>query len=198
MIGAARRAGSHVRALYRPGSEPSDPGPGLDVIVGQLTDPLDVRKVLEGTHGAVLVFGPRLGRGRHPAPFCADATQGIVAAMRALGIPRLVCQTGAMAGGDTPNWSWAVHRFVRRYRRTYPDVDRDRDAQEVAVKESGLDWTLVKPFRISGASPKGRVRVAPAIRIGMFTSVRRADLAKFLVDEVADGRYHRQAVYVVT
>lgn len=51
---------------------------------------------------------------------------------------------------------------------------------------------------ISAALKKGlRVRAAPAIRIGRFTSVRRADLAQFPVDEVTAGRWHRQAVRVV-
>ena len=198
VIAAALRKGLRVRALYRPGSEPTSVATGLEVVSGQLSETAAVRRTLEETSGAVLVFGPRLGRGRNPEPFCASATATIIAEMRALGIGRLVCQTGAMAGGDTPNWSRAVRRFVRRYRRLYPAIDADRDRQEATVKSSGLDWTIAKPFRISRARGKGHVRVAPAIRISAFTSVRRADLAEFLVDELRDGRFHRQAVYVVT
>ncbi len=198
VIAEALKKGLLVRALYRPGSEPNLPLAGLEIITGQLTSADDVRRVLEGTDGAILAFGPRLKRGAKADVFCAAATENVITKMRSLGIERLVCQTGAMAGGDTPNWSPFVRRFVRSYRRNFPEVDADRDAQEAAVKASGLDWTVAKPFRISGARGKGRVRVAPAIRIGMFTSVRRADLAQFLVDEVTAGRWHSQAVYVVT
>jgi uncharacterized protein YbjT (DUF2867 family) len=198
LIAAALREGLLVRALYRPGSEPKPPSPGLEIVTGQLTSAESVERTLAGTDGAVLVFGPRLKRGAKADVFCAAATANVIAGMKALGIERLVCQTGAMAGGDTPNWSPFVRRFVRSYRRNFPDVDTDRDAQEAAVKASGLDWTVAKPFRISGARPKGHVRAAPAFHIGMFTSVRRADLAQFLVDEVRAGRWHRQAVYVVT
>ncbi len=198
VIGVALRKGLRVRALYRPGSEPTSVASGLEVISGQLRETAAVRRTLEGTSGAVLVFGPRLGRGRNPEPFCASATATIVAEMKALGIERLVCQTGAMAGGDTPNWSRAVRRFVRRNRRRYPAIDAERDRQEAAVKSSGLDWTVAKPFRISRARGKGHVRAAPAIRISVFTSVRRADLAEFHVDELTDRRFHHQAVYVVT
>ncbi len=198
LIGAALKSGLLVRALYRPGSEPHDAPPGLDIITGQLTAAGDVRRTLEGTNGAVCVFGPRLGRHHHPEVFCAAATANIIAEMKHIGIERLVCQTGAMAGGDTPNWSRAVRSFVRHYRKKFPAIDADRDAQEKVVRDSGLDWTLAKPFRISGARGKGRVRAAPAIHIGMFTSVRRADLAEFLVHELNAGRFHRQAIYVVT
>jgi len=198
LISVALRKGLRVKALYRPGSEPHEKPTGLETVNGQLTEPTDIRRTLEGTDGAILVFGPRLGRGKNPQPFCADATAKIIAEMKRLGVERIIVQTGAMAGGDTPNWSWFVKRFVRTYRRNYPEINKDRDAQEVVTKESGLDWTLAKPFRISGARGKGSAHVAPAIRINAFTSIRRTDLAEFLVNEVTEGRFHRQAVYIVT
>lgn len=198
LISAALTKGLRVRALYRPGSEPRERPAGLDVLTGQLTNAEDVRRTLEGTDGAVLVFGPRLARKVKGDVFCAAATANVIAGMKELGIPRIVCQTGAMAGGDSPNWSWFVRSFVRRYRRNFPEVDKDRDAQEAAVRGSGLDWTLVKPFRISGGKPRGQVRAAPSLRISFLTHTVRADLAAFLVDEVRGGRWHRQAVYALS
>lgn len=201
LIAAALKRGLGVQALYRPGSEPLD-RQSHRVLTGQLENAADVRATLEGTEGAVLVFGPRLGGlfrkpPAPPQPFCAPATSNIIAQMKELGVRRLVCQTGAMAGDGKLNWSWLVSRFVKSYRRQYPAIAADRDAQEDVVRSSGLDWTLVKPFRISGARGKGRPRVGPAIHIGALTSIPRVDLAEFLVDEVTSGRFHEQAVYVV-
>ena len=198
VVRVALAKGFGVRALYRPGSEPKEALSGLEAITGHLTEPKDIRRTLEGTVGAIIVFGPRLGKRNNPQPFCADATKSIVEEMKKLGVQRLIVQTGAMAGGDTPNWSRGVRWFVGRYRKNYPEINRDRDAQEIVTKESDLDWTLVRPFRISGAHGKGHARVAPNIRIGMFTSIRRTDLAEFHVNEIANGRFHRQNVYIVT
>lgn len=198
VIASATRQGLRVKALFRPGSEPSAAPRGLEVVTGQLTKPEDVRRTLQGTDGAILVFGPRLSRKVKADVFCAAATANVIREMKALGLRRLVCQTGAMAGGDSPNWSWAVRRFVRSYRRNFAEVDADRDAQEAEVKASGLDWTVAKPFRISGAKGKGRVRAAPNLRISIFTSTRRADLADFLVAEVRNGRFLGKAIYVLS
>ena len=132
-----------------------------------------------------------------PKAFCAAATATILSEMKALGIQRVVCQVGAMAGDNAKNWSGMVRRFVRSYRRNFPAIAADRDEQEQAVMGSDLDWTIVKPFRISQARGVGRVRAAPAIRIGMLTSIRCADLADFLVKELTDGQFHRQAVFAV-
>lgn len=203
VISSALKRGLRVRALYRPGSEPRNVPAGLEVLRGQLSVPEDIRRTLLGTDGAICVFGPRLGglfsKPREPPqPFCAAATTKVVSEMKRLGSQRLVCQTGAMAGDHVSNWSGFVRRFARRYRLRFPAIAADRDDQERIVNESGLDWTLVKPFRISAGRAVGRVRAAPAIRINAFTSVRRADLADFLVTEFTEGRYHRQAVFAVS
>lgn len=198
VIRVALAKGVRVRALYRPASQPANPPQGLEIVVGLPTDPDDVARTLRGTSSAILVFGPRLHRGVKPDVFCAVATQNVIAAMKALGMQRIVCQTGAMAAADNRNWSWGVRRFVRTYRRNFPEVNADRNAQEAAVVASGLDWLVAKPFRISGARAKGRVRALKDAHIGMFTSVRRADLAAFLIDEATNGRHHRVALNVVT
>jgi len=199
LISVATKKGLNVRALYWPGSEPQGTSPGIEVISGQVSEPTDIRRTLEGTSGVIVVFGPRLGKRNNPQAFCADATAKIGIEMKKLGIQRLIVQTGAMAGGDTSNWSRGVRRLVGSYRKKYPNIDADRDAQELVTKESGLDWTLVKPFRISGARGKGKekVRIARNVHIGIFASVRRADLAEFLVDEFISGQFHKQAVYIV-
>jgi len=109
-----------VRALYRPGSKPQRRPQGLEIVAGQLSSTDDIGRTLEGADAAVIVFGPKLKKNRPADVFCAKATADIIAEMKRLGIQRLVCQTGAMAGGDVPNWSRMVHSFVRSYRKNFP------------------------------------------------------------------------------
>ena len=197
LISIALKKGLKVRALYRPGSEPRESPPGLDIITGQVNEPADIRKTLEGTNGSIVVFGPRLGKRNNPQPFCADATAKIVAEMKKAGISRLIVQTGAMAGGgDAPNLSKGVRRFSARYKRDYPAIYADRESQEAVTRESGLDWTLVRPFRIANGRGKGNPKIAQSVKIGMFTSIRRTDLAEFEIAEVLAGRFHNQVVYI--
>lgn len=197
LVATALRKGLLVKGLYRPGSEPRGQTKGLEVITGQLTDPSKIQQTLEGAIGAICVFGPRLGKKDRPQPFCADATAKIVEEMKKLGMERLIVQTGAMAGGDSPNWSWFVRRFVKSYRKNYPEIDKDRDAQEVVAKGSGLDWTITRTFRISGGKGTGSVRALENVRISFFTHTPRPDLASFLLDELIEGTHHRKTIYVV-
>jgi putative NADH-flavin reductase len=196
VVAAALKRGLQVQALYRPGSEPQNQTTGLEAITGQLKDSVKIWQTLEGTMGAICVFGPRLGRKNNPQPFCADATARIVEEMKKLSMERLIVQTGAMAGGDSPNWSWFVRRFVKSYRKNYPQIDKDRDAQEAVTKGSGLDWTITRTFRISGGG-KGKVRALENVRISFFTHTPRRDFANFLLDELLDGTHRGKTVYVV-
>jgi len=197
LVAAALKRGLQVKALYRPGTEPQGQTKGLEVITGQLTDPSKLRETLAGTIGAICVFGPRLGKKNNPQPFCADATARIIEEMKKLGIGRLIVQTGAMAGGDSPNWSWFVRRFVKSYRKNYPEIAKDRDAQEIVTRGSGLDWTITRTFRISGGRGAGKVRALENVRISFFTHTPRPDFAKFLLDELTSGTHHMKTIYVV-
>ncbi len=51
-------------------------------------------------------------------------------------------------------------------------------------------------FRISGSRAVGRVHAARSLHIGVFTSVRRVDLAGFFAEEALASRFSGQAVYV--
>jgi len=69
--------------------------------------------------------------------------------------------------------------------------------QEQLVRESGLEWTLVKPPRLTDGRARGRVVAGIDLQIGLSSSIRRADLAAFLVGECLEPRFAKQAVYVI-
>ena len=186
-----------MRALYRPGSEPKAPGAGLEVVTGQLTSP-DIMRTLARTQAVILVFGPRLSRrDAPPEVFCGTATENVVSGMETLGIERLVCQTGAMAGDDASNLGFFYRQLRRRYRQRFRAVAMDREAQERVVRQSGLDWLLVRPPYIASGVGDGRLRAGPRVHIGLLSRAFLGDLATFHCDELTGGRFHREAVYVV-
>jgi len=116
--------------------------------------------------------------------------------MRRVGVRRLVCQTGAMIGGEVPNWTLPVRLMVRLFMRQRSAVAADRMRQEELVKESRLEWTLVKPPRLTDSPAQGRVAAGVDLRIGLLSKISRTDLASFLVAECVAPRYVNQAVYV--
>ncbi|MDH5741810.1 MAG: NAD(P)H-binding protein [Nitrospira sp.] len=127
--------------------------------------------------------------------FCASATAAIIAAMKQTRCMRLVCQTGAMIG-PAPSRSHPMEWMVRTFARWHPQAIRDREEQERLVESSGLDWTIVKPPRLTDSPPQGRVQASAVLRIGLLSTISRADLAAFIIDEVQTGRFVRQRIFV--
>jgi len=192
VVDVALSRGMGVRALVRPNAD-CDARPGFEVLRGSLDEGDDVTATLSGTTAACCVFGPRV---TSQAPFCARATAQVIAAMKVTGVQRLVGLTGAMVGDLPPNVSLAMRVLAHVYRRRVPDLAADATEQERLVMASGLDWTLAKPPRLTDATPTGRVRADPALRVGLSSRVGRGDLAVFLVDEMTHARHLRQRVYV--
>jgi putative NADH-flavin reductase len=189
---AAEARGWRVRGLARPGS-PTPVGPRAPHIVrGTPTSLERVRETVAGARAVCCALGPRAP---HTEVFCARATAAILRAMEEAGCRRLVCQTGAMIG-PAGSRSWAFERLARAFARRAPEAARDRVEQEWLVEESGLEWTIVKPPRLTDGPAAGRVRVGTAVRVGLLSSIRRADLAAFIMDEIETPRFLRARVFV--
>lgn len=165
---------------------------GTAAIHGRFEDDGRVREVVRATDGVCCVFGPR---SPFRDVFCAAATRTVLAAMEHQGIGRLLCVTGAMVG-DTPSRSRAMGWMAAWFRRRRPAVAADRAEQERLVAASPLDWTILKPPRLTEADATGRVVAGEAVPVGLLSSLTRADLARFMLDEIAAPR-HRHARIVV-
>ena len=73
------------------------------------------------------------------------------------------------------------------------NVFGDHQAQEAIVRQSPLDWTIVRAAVLNDRPPTGAWvagNTAPARRIS------REDLAEFLVKQVTDPAHSRQAISV--
>lgn len=127
--------------------------------------------------------------------FCALATAAIIAVMNQTGCRRLICQTGAMVGSAL-NRSRPMEWLARAFARRQPEAAQDREEQEQIVESSNLEWTIVKPPRLTDLPPRNRVQASFTLRIGLMSRISRADLAAFILDEVHTGRFVRQRVFV--
>lgn len=165
---------------------------GASMISGAFTEAPRVQEVVRGADAVYCVFGPRAA---HPDVFCAAATRAVIDAMRATGCRRLLCLTGANIG-RLASRSWAMSLMTATFARRHPALAGDRVDQETAVMASDLDWTVVKPPRLTDAGPRGPVVAGPNVRAGLLSSISRVDLARYLLDSAADTSVVRQRVVV--
>ncbi|MEO7521677.1 MAG: NAD(P)H-binding protein [Gemmatimonas sp.] len=192
MVEATAR-GIPLRLHYR--SAPDEDSPPLStVIVGSLADPTAVREVLRGVDATVILFGPRAASSDI---FCAKATRMIIECMRKQEQRRLLCMTSATLGAMPGNVSVAMRATAIAWRRLRSeDQLDDRAEQERVVRNSRLDWTLIKPSRLTDDVAGQRYRADTALDIGLRSSIARDTVSQFLLSEIATPRFIAQAVYV--
>ncbi len=71
----------------------------------------------------------------------------------------------------------------------------DHERQEQLVRDSGLDWTIVRPSAFTDAPADGDYRVdIPAGERGLRLKISRADVAVFLAGCLRDARFMHRAV----
>ena len=72
----------------------------------------------------------------------SDAIRVLIAAMKARSVKRSICVTGFGAGDSRASIGWLQRLpFQIVFGRAYDD----KSLQERLIKESGLDWTIVRP-----------------------------------------------------
>lgn len=191
LASAAAARGWAVRGFARPESAVLPGLADLVIVRGDFTDVSRVVEAVAGADAVCCVIGPRAP---YTEAFCAPATKVILVAMRQAGARRLVCQTGAMVGrgNRTPAFEWLARTVARRQ----PAAAQDRLEQERLVQESGMDWTLVKPPRLTNGPARHAVKADSALRVGLLSSISRADIAAFMLDEVEQARHICVRVFV--
>ncbi|UVE95828.1 SDR family oxidoreductase [Dietzia sp. B32] len=184
MAELALDAGHEVTVVSRSGSAPA----GAVVVTGSATDPEVARRAVDGADAVVVTVGGAKGVRRQRT----GVTRAVVDAMSATGARRLVVQS-SLGAGDSGAQMPLPLRLLMKVVLAAPLADHD--AQEAVVRESGLDWTVVRPTGLTNAAGNGRWRaheVGDGGRLG--GTVPRADLAAYLLEVVSDDSLVGRAV----
>jgi uncharacterized protein YbjT (DUF2867 family) len=180
-------AGHPVRALARrPEALPRREG--LTVIRGDALDAAAVAETIAGAGAVVSALGPR---GAKSESLLAGAAANIVAAMDKTGARRLVCVSaaGAYITGD-PNTGWLLKAILPW---VFAKQFADTRQMENVIRESGLDWTLVRATRLVNRPGTGRYRVSPGFPPPHGRTIARADVAHFIAATLAENTWLHEA-----
>ncbi|MCB9644308.1 MAG: NAD(P)H-binding protein [Myxococcales bacterium] len=183
-----------IHAFVRPQSSFSMAHPHLKVIHGDFQDAQAIDQVVDGTDAILCFLGPRPP---YKEAFCAQATAQIIAAAQRKGVSRFYCQTGAMIGGPryNANRTLPMRWMEKMWKRSAPEAAQDRLQQEERIRQSSLDWLLLKPPRLTDKSPS-QITVGPDIRVGLLSQISRHAIATWLLQELERPAHHQQALFL--
>lgn len=170
LVHQSLQAGHTVTAVVRsPATFPT----GAEVIRADVMDPTAIERAITGRDVIISALGHRPGA---TDPVCAPATESIIQAMRTAGAHRLVVITAAGPVQDSYDGVFTAKVVKPLLWRFLRAAFTDFVATEKIVKASGLDWTLVRPPRLTnGAAKPYRTEIDHTVRRGSLIS--RTDLA---------------------
>ncbi len=193
-VKAALAAGHRVRAFARSAAAMTLSGPGLERFSGDAVNAGDVASALDGVDIVVQALGVPAKNLLGPVSLFSDATNVLVPAMEQAGVRRVVAVTG-FGTGDSREAIGLLQRVP--FRLVFGRAYDDKDAQEMRIRKSSLDWTFVRPGILVPGSATGRYKIlaeASAWRNGL---ISRADVAHFIVGEIDRPAYARRAVVLI-
>jgi uncharacterized protein YbjT (DUF2867 family) len=199
VVRQALDAGHQVTAVVRDrGRLAVADHPGLDVVVADVMRPAAIEDAVAGRDAVVSALGhsrrPGERRAAAHSPVCTDSARSITAAMRAAGTARLVVvsASGPFTDGDGP-----VMRFLAKpiTQRVLRDPFADLVAMEEVVRGSGLDWTILRPPRLTGKPLTGRYRTRRELNVPRGLVLPRADLAHLILAVCGDPDSYRTAIF---
>ncbi len=161
----------------------------LTIVQGDATDPTAVEQAIIGADAVLSALGHTQGT---PKEMQTVATRNIVAAMQRHGVRRLVSLTGAgvAAPQDQPG---LINHLISFALKTFAaDVLRDAQGHAEVIRNSDLDWVIVRGPMLTEGPHTGQYRVG-WVGVNTGTRIARANVADFMLKQVTDTTYLRQA-----
>lgn len=184
------QAGHAVTAFAR------SPG-GLAGLAGDLTlcagDALDAEAVaaaIAGQDAVVVTLGAGTAR---KGVIRSRGTLNVIGGMQRHGVRRLICQStlGAHDSWGNLNFFWQRIMFGALLRPVF----QDHELQELLVRASGLDWTIIRPsaFTDTPTQTPVQIDIPPSAR-NLALKISRSEVARFLLSQIEDRRFLHRAV----
>ena len=193
LVAQALERGHDVTALARRPERMRVAHPRLRVVSGDVLDPEAVDRAVEDREAVISALGHK--RWFYPNRILSDGTANLVRAMERRGVRRFVCQTSLGVG--TSWWEMGLYYTLFTIPFILPLYYFDKHRQERVVRGSALDWTIVRPARLTNGRKRGAVRSGAHVGNAIWTkSVSRADVAAFLLDQAASPELSGKVVGV--
>jgi putative NADH-flavin reductase len=189
LLSQALNRGHEVTSLIR--GEPSRLGvvhDRLRILTGDALDPAAIDAAVQGQDAVIFSLGE--ARKGKPTTLFSDAARILIPAMETHGVRRLLCVTGIGAGDSKGHGGFIYDRIV--FPLFTKHVYRDKDRQEELIRQSRLDWVIIRPASFTNGRLRGNLRVAVNLDGVTMQLISRADAASFILDQLTSDEYLRK------
>src|SRR5215831_4421639 len=168
--------GHAVTAFVRAPGRLEELGGGIAVVQGDLLNSRQLEGVMAGQDAVASGFGPRVPISKDDSHLLQSFANALTSAMLHAGVQRVIAVSVAFLFKDS-----IIPPAYLAGRLFFPDLLADASNMENILETSALDWTIVRPPRLTDKPRTGvyRVREDHLPRFGF--TISRADVADFVL-----------------
>jgi putative NADH-flavin reductase len=190
LVKQALEQGHVVTAFVRDPARMAIADERLTLVIGDVFDADSVGPAVRGQDAVICALGA--GSSLKKTTVRTAGTSNIISSMHKHGVERLLVVT-AMGVGE----SWRTLSLLNKvfFAVLLRSAREDHEAQESVVKESGLDWTLIRPSGLTDTPRTGVYDVGVSIP-ATTSRIARADVADLILKEVEQNVLIGKAVTI--
>jgi len=188
LIKQAIKRGHEVTAFARDPSQIPISDSTVRMVKGDVLDLKTVAVAVAGAQAAISALGVRLGQS--PGTVRSEGTRNIVTALSAADVRRFVSVSTVGVGDSLNRLSFFARFLLPRIIGTERLEEAER--QEQIIRQSSLEWTILRPTRLVNGLAIGRYQIGGDLRTGMGSKLARADLAAALLEQLETAEFLRQ------
>lgn len=133
------------------------------------------------------------GHPRQPG-LCTIGTRNILEAMKKYGVFRFICLSAWGIGESFDRLPFVFKHIILPL--LMKEEYEDKEAQEQLIRQSHLDWTIVRPSRLTNGPRTGRYRMQSSLEFSWQSHISRADVADSLLRQLTDSTSRQKCLEV--
>ena len=200
LIPKALAQGHPIKALVRSPENLGSLKNSVDVVQGDMFDPVALASLVAGVEAVISAAGPRSARmeGNFDAEYHASYVKLLVDAMKNAKVNRLITISGVVAKvpGQRLGFKQSFVRFLLG-NIIMPDVIKSKDIELKTIAESGLNWTVLRPPLMTTGKATGTV-AASEKDIPQLSKIDVDDITDFILSLIVTHEWDCKAPIVVS
>ena len=165
----------------------------LRIIKGDVLQPQTYENAFFGIEVVISCLG---SRNREPTTVYSEGVSNIIKAMQKVNVNRIIClSAGAVV--VPPNASFIMKFIIKNVlQRLFKYSYADMLVMEQILGESNLNWTVIRPPRLLNGDKTGIYRSVTNDYLAGMSSLKRSDLAHYIVQHLEDENTYKSKVEI--
>ncbi|MEW6144823.1 MAG: SDR family oxidoreductase [Thermodesulfobacteriota bacterium] len=190
----AVREGHGVTALVRRPERMRPGAVGVRIVKGDIRDKDKVSAAVAGQDAVCITIG--INPSFRPVTVFSEGTRAVVEAMKRHSVRKLICVTGIGAGDSRGHGGFLYDRIV--FPILLKRIYEDKDVQESIVRNSSLEWVIVRPGFLTNGPVTCRYSVLTDLTGVTCGSISRGDVAHFILRELESMKHAGQTLLLTS